>query len=121
MKKAIIVLFAVCLLTLTCMIFPASAAGEYIRGDANGDGFVTIGDVTVVQRVIADVEPDETGMIALRGDTDGNDLDINDALNIQRYLAEFENIYNIGERVAVPDSTTPQSTSDPYELPFVPN
>ena len=61
----------------------------------------------------------------LRGDADGDGLNIIDATNIQRYLAGFPNIYHIEESVTVPDPTTPQPTTpqptrDPYELPVVP-
>ena len=52
---------------------------------------------------------------------DGDGLNITDATSIQRYLAQFENIYHIDETVTIPDPTTPQPTRDPYELPFVPN
>ena len=57
-------------------------------------------------------------------DVDGDRLNITDATWIQRYLAEFDNIYHINETVTIPNPTTPQPTvpqptRDPYELPVV--
>ena len=43
-----------------CVIFAVRAVAdnktEYILGDANSDGFVTISDVTAVQMVLADMK-----------------------------------------------------------------
>ena len=65
---------------------------SYCFGDADGDGAVTIIDATRIQRVLADLEPDEDGMSALRGhvcfDLDG-ELSILDATRIQRWLADY--------------------------------
>ena len=33
--------------------------GVYLRGDADGDGMLTIMDATRVQRVLAEIEPDD--------------------------------------------------------------
>lgn len=43
-------LVLICLLVAVGMILPVSAAGSYVRGDADGDGTVTIMDATVIQR-----------------------------------------------------------------------
>ena len=43
-------LVLICLLVAVGMILPVSAAGSYVRGDADGDGTVTNMDATVIQR-----------------------------------------------------------------------
>ena len=95
---------------------------NYLRGDANGDGFVTIYDVTALQRHLANLELlSENNLTA--ADIDVNGLDITDATNIQRYLAEYENVYNVGEWVnsgATQPSTSWFKPGD-NELPFIPN
>ncbi len=58
-------------------------------GDADGDGSVTIKDVTLVQRVIAELETfNDTQQLLADADGDG-EVTVNDATTIQRYLAEF--------------------------------
>ena len=99
---------------------------NYLRGDANGDGFVTIYDVTALQRHLAKLELlSENNLTA--ADIDGNGLNITDATNIQRYLAEYENVYNVGEwiNIGATEPTTQPSTHwfkpGNNELPFIPN
>ena len=61
-------------------------------GDINGDGNITIGDVTEIQRHLAELIhfPDEQLVLA---DTNGDGkVDINDATHLQKYLAEFDGI-----------------------------
>ncbi len=112
----------ICLLIAVGMILPVSAESSYVRGDADGDGEVTITDATAIQRTLAEIPtPSFDERVA---DVDGDGLNIMDATNIQRYLAGFENTYHIDEMVTVPDPTTPQPTTpqptrDPYELPVV--
>ena len=99
---------------------------NYLRGDANGDGFVTIYDVTALQRHLANLELlSENNLTA--ADIDVNGLDITDATNIQRYLAEYENVYNVGEWVDI-GATEPATQPSTHwfkpgdnELPFIPN
>ena len=97
--------------------FSAAAESSYIRGDADSDGKVTIRDVTMIQRVIAQLETDSKGDVKRRSNVTGGAFEISDATAIQRYLAEFDDPYQIGEYVG--DNTHP--TQDEYELPFVPN
>ena len=99
---------------------------NYLRGDANGDGFVTVYDVTALQRHLAKLELlSENNLTA--ADIDGNGLNITDATNIQRYLAEYENVYNVGEwiNIGATEPTTQPSTHwfkpGNNELPFIPN
>ena len=119
---AVIGLVLICLLVAVGMILPVSAAGSYVRGDADGDGTVTIMDVTVIQRRLVGLPTYSFDERA--ADVDGDRLNITDATWIQRYLAEFENIHHINETVTIPESTTPQPTvpqptRSPYELPVV--
>ena len=115
---AMIGLVLICLSVAVGMILPVSAAGSYVRGDADGDGTVTIMDATVIQRRLAEIPTPSFDERA--ADVDGDGLNITDATQIQRYLAEFDNIYHINETVTIPDPTVPQPTRDPYELPVVP-
>ncbi len=71
----------------------------YILGDADGDMEVTIMDATTVQRVLASIITDTDGKIALRADMARNGLDISDATLIQRFLAQLETPFAIGEKV----------------------
>ena len=108
-KLQAIFLTAISLAAVFCAAFPASAATTYIRGDADGDGYVNITDVTMIQRVIAQLETDRTGWVKRRGNVTGGNFDITDATAIQRYLGEFDDPYQIGKTVIY----------DPYELPVV--
>ena len=110
MKKIkAICLTVVGMATVFCAAIPASAATTYIRGDANGDGYVDINDVTAIQRHLAELEHLSSNRIKA-ADVTGEGLDISDATAIQMYLAEYENTYKIGETVIY----------DEYELPFIP-
>lgn len=122
-RLGLIGLVLICLLTAVGMVISVSAASSYLRGDADGDGTVTIMDATMIQRRLAEIPTPSFDERA--ADVDGDGLNITDATSIQRYLAEFDNIYHINETVTVPDPTTPQPTTpqptrDPYELPVVP-
>ena len=100
---------AICFFAVLCMIVPVYAADSYIRGDANGDGYVDINDVTAIQRHLAELEHLSSHRIKA-ADVTGEGLDISDATAIQLYLAEYENTYKIGETVKY----------DENELPFLP-
>lgn len=61
-------------------------------GDTNLDGKITIGDVTAIQRHLAELEVFTDEQLDL-ADTDGDGkVDINDATHLQKYLAEFDGI-----------------------------
>ncbi len=65
-------------------------------GDADGDGDINIMDATLVQELLANLVEDD-GRIALRVcDTDAQ-LTIDDATNIQFYLAEIKTDADIGK------------------------
>ncbi len=125
LKSAAAVILSV--IIAICVVFAVHAVAdnksEYILGDANSDGVVTISDVTAVQMVLADISLPEFNEKA--GDIDGNGLDVTDAHNNQRYVAMFEDLLGIGGTVTVAEPTTQKPTNayktDPYELPFIPD
>ena len=109
---ALIALWAILLGCFT--LLSGAAANSLIRGDADGDGKVTVLDATTIQRKLANLEV--SSFVEKAADVDGNGLDVLDATRIQRNLAGFTDPYQIGEPIS--DATQP--TKDPYELPFVP-
>ncbi len=121
MKKLLIVVS--CLITAALFALPsgvAASGSKYLKGDADGNGIVDIKDVTLIQRVISEFVPDPDGSITERGDVTGSGLTVDDATEIQRYLSEFENIYNVGTEIEITQPST-DFTLDEYELPFIPN
>lgn len=68
----------------------------YLLGEANGDGLVSISDVTCIQRYLASVI-DEKQIDLDAADINSGGVDITDATQIQRYLAEFTVLYPINE------------------------
>ena len=61
-------------------------------GDVNGDGNITIGDVTEIQRHLAELIHFSDEQLDL-ADTNGDGkVDIGDATHLQKYLAEFDGI-----------------------------
>lgn len=71
----------------------------YMIGDADGDGAVTICDVTVIQRALASIEVNAFDEAA--ADIGNNGLEITDATVIQRYLSGVDGSYRIGEIVTI--------------------
>ena len=70
-----------------------------LLGDANGDGYVNISDVTDIQRVVAEMDTfDDLRQKAADINGDGV-VTIDDATFLQTYLAEFETAYPIGDVV----------------------
>ena len=67
-------------------------------GDANGDGYANINDVTAIQRHAAELEVLE-GIRLHASDVNGDGyVSVDDATELQRFLAEFDDIpYPIGE------------------------
>ena len=122
MKKLFIALAAIALIIQAFLVFPAFASqSSYILGDADGDGSITIRDATKVQIVLADLEDDADGMVAMRTDFYGNGLTINCATTIQKYLVHLPVDCNIGDVIYIEEPTTMvQMTTNSYELPFEP-
>ena len=73
---------------------------EYVLGDADADGVITILDATKIQRLLAALIEDTDGLMALRADCNRDGLNIMDATKIQRYLAGFTVSEPIGEIMA---------------------
>lgn len=68
-------------------------------GDANGDGELTINDVTAIQLHLAELEPFE-GISLLAADVDKNGtIEISDGTAMQMYLAAYEMPYPFGEPI----------------------
>lgn len=101
-------------LIISAAAISADAEGGYLRGDADGDGKITILDATAIQRKLANLS--NASFNEKAADVDGSGLDITDATMIQRYLVNLEDPYHINEYV----SDESQSEFDEYELPFVP-
>ena len=66
-------------------------------GDADGDGKISVRDVTAIQRALADIQPDADGMLTIRANVTGGALTIDDATQLQRYLAEFDTEFDWGD------------------------
>ena len=73
---------------------------EYIFGDADGDGEITVMDATCVQRILADlsVKVDDVDKAKIRGAVTAPEegLNILDATAIQRFIASLHDSYGIG-------------------------
>ena len=69
-----------------------------VLGDADGDGSVTIADVTAAQLYIAEMEPESFNSKAADVNGDGK-VDVTDATLIQYYVAEMDVEYPIGQPI----------------------
>ena len=123
MKKLIVVISA--LLAASMFMFSAAVSagsGSYLIGDTDGSGVVSIEDVTLIQKVLAELVADTDGSITKRGNVDGDELSISDATAVQMYIAGFRNDYHIGETAEeqVTTQAATQPTTRSYELPFIP-
>lgn len=77
----------------------AQAVAPTILGDADGDGIVTIFDVTWIQRLLLDMKVPETfSETAADADEDG-EISIIDATWIQRWLSGMKIPHSIGEEI----------------------
>ena len=121
MKKALLPILIIIVLVLVMIpMFNASAEHQKICGDADGDGVISITDVTMIQLLLAEMGEIEQENLAA-ADVDGNGaIEIDDASAIQTYLAEYEDPYFIGYPIASQDTTNQTGTTKSYELPFVP-
>ena len=89
MKKAIAAFVSAVTLILSAAPSLTASAAEtktaWVKGDANGDGYVSISDVTCIQNYLADFP---VGIVLDSADVtcDGK-IAVSDATNIQRFLA----------------------------------
>lgn len=89
----------------------------YILGDANGDGYVTISDVTSIQMFLVELPVgDDFSEYAADVDGDG-EIKLEDAVTIQKWVAEIELPYSIGEFFEFPVATTAQPTTEAATQP----
>lgn len=91
---------------LMLMLAVSASASGYVIGDADGDGSITSQDATVVQRVVTGIYSDDGGSIAKRAAVTGNMLTVEDATQIQRFLAHLDSRYHIGDDVEVTEAPT---------------
>ena len=76
--------------------------GDYLLGDVDGDGGITILDATAIQRFLVNL-PNAT-FIQRAADADGDgETTILDATMIQRYLAGFHDGLKIGKSISMGD------------------
>ena len=123
MKRFIAILSAVTLLAVLLASLPVYAdhKDSYKIGDADGNGAIEVVDATLIQRVITSLSSDDDGMIARRGDGNGDGLDVADAAAVQRYTLDIPCRYSVGERQYEDATQAPvqEPTYDEYELPIV--
>ena len=63
-----------------------------LLGDTNRDGIVSIGDVTAIQRHLAELAVFNDEQLAV-ADTNGDgEINISDATHLQMYLAEYDGV-----------------------------
>ena len=98
MKKALLpILITIIAVLVLIPMFNASAERNKILGDADGDGTVSITDVTAIQLHLADYEQ-ITAENSRAADVDGNGVvDVSDATTIQMFIADYDVQYPIGE------------------------
>ena len=98
MKKllSIFVIFALAFaLTATAV---SAQTSESILGDVNGDGIVSISDVTAIQRHLAQLEQIPNERLKAAKVYDGKTLTIVDATTIQKKLAEMIDYFPVEEQ-----------------------
>jgi len=61
---------------------------DYIYGDADGSGDVTISDVTYIQKILAGIEEEGENTLFLADVNRNGEIDIRDATNIQLFLTK---------------------------------
>ena len=109
---------ALLMLTMILAVTANANAVSYQIGDTDKDCDVNIADATVIQRVLLEMIEDTDGHILRYGDIDGNGLSIMDVTLIQRYLAQMDDGYPIGNIV----EDEPLPTEKPTEpVPTVVN
>lgn len=77
--------------------FVSADLASYRLGDADGDGKITVMDVTIIQRCLSMLNPHMDEPTLMQGDVDQNGrLEVFDTTFILRYLAGMETDYPIG-------------------------
>lgn len=121
--RKLIRLHITALLMLTMILAVTANANadavSYQIGDTDKDGDVNIADATVIQRVLLEMIEDTDGHILRYGDIDGNGLSIMDVTLIQRYLAQMDDGYPIGNIVEDEPLPTEKPTEPDTAPPVV--
>ncbi|MBQ6336115.1 MAG: leucine-rich repeat protein [Ruminococcus sp.] len=71
----------------------------FLLGDVDGDGEITITDVSLIQRYLCDLPVPDPEAVVRCGDINGDGVDIADATRIQRFIAGISVPEPIGELV----------------------
>ena len=72
---------------LSEQFYPDNVQAEYILGDADLNGEISITDVTLIQKYIADTIQFESSQLKVADVTEDKNISIDDATDIQKYLA----------------------------------
>lgn len=105
MKRVLSLILSFVIALSAFSVMTAAAAEELICGDADGDGEITIIDVTTIQRHLVDmIQLSDERLLA--ADVSGDGIDITDATWIQRWLVSIPVNYPIGEKIKTDDDKT---------------
>lgn len=91
------------LVLISCMMISSYAVSAFdnrrLLGDTDGDGDITVVDVTLILRHLAKaVKPDASAELASDVDRSGG-VEVTDATFIQRFLAQMDIPYPVGEPI----------------------
>ena len=103
MKKKLILSLMLTLMVIMCptgSVLSAHGADQsfYIKGDVDGNGVVNISDATLIQKILAQIVTPTDDMLRRAKVTGKNDLTIDDATAVQKYVSKYKNVYSIGEK-----------------------
>lgn len=79
--------FAICATMLVSVVAPFASADTGKYGDADGNGTIAMGDVTTIQKHIADIKKLSAEAEKLSDVTADKKVDLKDVVLIQRYVA----------------------------------
>ena len=90
MKKRILSILLILTLVVSSAVCATTASGaSVLYGDADGDGVVTIMDVTCIQRHLVGIRKLDDAAVKRSMVSGEDELDITDATYVQRYLADM--------------------------------
>ncbi len=73
----------------------------FTLGEINGDGIISISDVTAAQQHLADIITLEGACLNAADTNQDGTLDVTDAENLQKYIAGYDVSYPIGELIII--------------------
>ena len=73
----------------------------FTLGETNGDGIISISDVTAAQQHLADIITLEGACLNAADTNQDGTLDVTDAENLQKYIAGYDVSYPIGELIII--------------------